>query len=91
MERAVALCQGAAITLADVPAHIREYLSTPTLREHTLPDTGLDLEELIAKIEVDLIEQALTRSKHSQKRAAELLGLSARSLRYRLQKYQLDG
>ena len=91
MERALALCQGEVITAADIPAHVREHISTTSDRDRKLPDTGLDLEELIAKIEVDLIEQALARSKHSQKRAAELLGLSARSLRYRLQKYELDG
>lgn len=91
MERAVALCQGEAITVADIPNHIREYLSPPSVRGHKLPGTGLDLEELITDIEVDLIEQALSSSKYSQKRAAELLGLSVRSLRYRLQKYELDG
>ena len=48
---------------------------------------GLDLEVLIAEIEMKLIEQALGRTRHSQKKAARLLGLTARSLRYRLQKY----
>jgi two-component system response regulator PilR (NtrC family) len=91
MERALALCQGEVITAADISTNVREHMSTTSDRKHRLQDTGLDLGELIAKIEVDLIEQALTWSRHSQKRAAELLGLSARSLRYRLQKYELDG
>jgi two-component system response regulator PilR (NtrC family) len=91
IERAVALCRGEEITVADIASHVREHLSPPDARAHKLPEAGLDLETLIADLEVDLIEQALTRSKHSQKRAAELLGLSARSLRYRLQKYELDG
>ena len=43
----------------------------------------------IAAIETSLIEQALSNSRYSQKRAAELLGLTSRSLRYRLKKYDL--
>ncbi|HEO72340.1 MAG TPA: hypothetical protein ENN80_13860, partial [Candidatus Hydrogenedentes bacterium] len=34
--------------------------------------------------------QAIEKTRHSQKKAAQLLGLTARSLRYRLQKYGLD-
>jgi two-component system response regulator PilR (NtrC family) len=45
---------------------------------------------MIAKIEIALIKQALQKGRFSQKRAAELLGLTARSLRYRLQKYGLE-
>ena len=47
-------------------------------------------EEVIARIETDLIEQAMRNAKYSQKRAAKLLGLTTRSLRYRLQKYGFD-
>lgn len=55
-----------------------------------LPDEGLDLEAHIAAIEIDLIEQALQRCNHNKTRAAALLGLSFRSLRYRLDKYNLN-
>lgn len=55
-----------------------------------LPTGGLDLEDMIAKIEIALIKQALQKGRYSQKRAAELLTLTARSLRYRLQKYGLE-
>jgi two-component system response regulator PilR (NtrC family) len=55
-----------------------------------LPPGGLDLELVVSDLEVNLIKQALQRGKFSQKKAAELLGLSPRSFRYRLQKYGLD-
>jgi two-component system response regulator PilR (NtrC family) len=54
-----------------------------------LPQGGLDLEEYVAEIETTLIKQALQSTRYSQKRAADLLGLTARSLRYRLKKYGL--
>ena len=59
------------------------------MRLRELPEGGIELEELIADTEKELIHQALRRAKHSQKGAAKLLGLTARSLRYRLKKYGL--
>jgi two-component system response regulator PilR (NtrC family) len=90
MERAVALCRGQAITLEDLPQNVRSYVAQPASTSHDLPDEGLDIEEYIADIEIGLINQALKRSRFSQKRAARLLGLTPRSLRYRLQKYGLE-
>ncbi|MBN2310184.1 MAG: sigma-54-dependent Fis family transcriptional regulator [Candidatus Hydrogenedentes bacterium] len=90
MERAVALCRGDRIELGDLPANIRTYIGQPESAAVELPTEGFDLEAHIAAIEQDLINQALRRSKYSQKHAAEMLGLTARSLRYRLHKYGMD-
>jgi two-component system, NtrC family, response regulator PilR len=90
MERAVALCRADELALGDLPPNIANFVGKPSDRGSELPAGGLDLEKLIADIEINLIEQALERSRHSQKRAATLLGLTPRSLRYRLQKYGLD-
>jgi two-component system response regulator PilR (NtrC family) len=90
MERAVALCQGDRIELADLPATVQQFVEAPPQDAAKLPPGGVDLEALIADIEVGLLKQALQKSRHSQKRAAELLRLSSRSLRYRLKKYGLD-
>ncbi len=90
LERAVALCRGSAIELTDLPPGIQNHVS-PNVDTHTpLPDGGFDLEAYISDIEVDLITQALQLCRYSQKRAAERLGLSSRSLRYRLKKYDLE-
>ena len=92
LERAVALCRGETITPDDLPPNIRNAAEQTPIAEEasTLPASGIDLEALIADMETKLIEQALEKSKYSQKKAAQLLGLSSRSLRYRLKKYNLD-
>lgn len=89
LERAVALCRGDRIEVTDLPPYIRNYVQEPKPTLNDLPEGGLELEDYIAEIESNLIQQALKRGRYSQKRAAELLGLTTRSLRYRLQKYNL--
>ena len=91
LERAVALCSGTRIELEDLPQNVQHFVATPKAPSAAeLPEGGVDLEGLVAEMEIDLIKQALVRGKYSQKRAAELLGLTPRSLRYRLQKYNLE-
>jgi two-component system response regulator PilR (NtrC family) len=51
----------------------------------------LDLEELINRIEKDLLLKALERARWVKKKAARLLHLNARSFRYRLEKYGIKG
>ncbi len=58
--------------------------------EIPLPEEGIDMEQTIGDLEKNLLERALTKTQHSRRKAATLLGLSARALRYRLQKYHLD-
>lgn len=62
---------------------------TPTASEVYLPEDGLDLEAYIRDIEIQLLTQALERSNGIKKKAAQLLHLSFRSLRYRLDKLGL--
>jgi two-component system response regulator PilR (NtrC family) len=50
----------------------------------------LDIESTLAVLEKSLLIQALRRTGGVKTPAAELLGLSLRTFRYRLQKYQLD-
>lgn len=90
VERILALMQGDEITLMDLPEEIRDY---PILEEcRNLADVNLSngrfsLEDYIADMEKKLIHQALIRAKYSHKKAAEILGLTPRAFRYRLQKY----
>jgi two-component system response regulator PilR (NtrC family) len=56
-----------------------------------LPPDGLDLEELISRIEKDLLLKALEKAKWVKKKAARLLHLNTRSFRYRLEKYAIKG
>lgn len=90
VERALALCNGDTITLDDLPPNVRDFSPALAREALALPDEGIDMEARIADIEINLIRQALERAHYSQKKAAELLGLTPRSLRYRLQKYGLE-
>jgi two-component system response regulator PilR (NtrC family) len=55
--------------------------------EEELYNRGLD--EIMAAIEKEMIEHALARTDNSKMRAAELLKISFRSLRYKVQKYDI--
>ena len=54
-----------------------------------LPREGLKLDDLLSSIEKELLTQALTITRGAKQKAAELLGISFRSFRYRLKKYGL--
>ncbi len=60
-------------------------VSIPT--NFTLPHEGLNLERL----EVDLIQQALDRTKGNRSKSAKLLGLTRDTLLYRMQKHGFKG
>jgi len=54
-----------------------------------LPPEGLDLEARVQEIERGYIAQALERANGVQVKAADLLGMSFRSFRYYVKKYNL--
>lgn len=51
-----------------------------------LPESGIELE----KVEIDLIKQALQRTKGNRTRSAQLLGISRDTLLYRMQKHGIN-
>jgi two-component system response regulator PilR (NtrC family) len=88
LERAATLASGDRIELGDLPDSVRgeRRESAPVI----LPDAGADLGDTLAEVERRLIEQALQRTGGVRTRAAELLGVSLRSLRYRMDKLEID-
>lgn len=54
-----------------------------------LTTEGIDMEKVLADLEIDLIRQALHLSNGVIKKAAEFLNLSFRSMRWKIQKYGL--
>ena len=89
VERCVVLDSGdGIITLSTLPAVVQQKSQTE-LTTTKLPEEGLDLEDVVARLETDLIGQALQQCNGNKTKAAELLGLTFRSLRYRLDKYGL--
>jgi two-component system response regulator PilR (NtrC family) len=63
---------------------------SPACGDFVIPSEGMNLEAYLDGIEKRLLLQALERSGGVKKRAAELLGLSFRSIRYRLAKFGMD-
>ncbi|WP_437987604.1 sigma-54-dependent transcriptional regulator [Sorangium sp. So ce117] len=89
MERAVALAGGPTIGLGDLPTAVAGLSASPAPLLAQLPPEGCALDEVIGEVERRLILQALERTGGVRKAAAKLLGVSFRSLRYRLAKHAL--
>ena len=90
VERAVALASGQQIGLGDLPHEVSGATSQPSPALVTLPEAGCELDGVLGEIERRLILQALERSGGVRTVAAKSLGLTLRSLRYRLQKHALQ-
>jgi two-component system, NtrC family, response regulator PilR len=74
-----------------LPKQVREYqLSSPAGEVLDIPPEGMNLEAFLDGIEKRLLLQSLEKSGGVKKKAAELLGLTFRSFRYRLAKYGMD-
>jgi two-component system response regulator PilR (NtrC family) len=90
LERAVALEATPTILPDSLPAAIRgEALQNAAPPSDALPATGFDLEAHVKEIEMGYIAEALKRAGGVQVKAAELLGMSFRSFRYYVKKYNL--
>ena len=90
IERAVALESTPAILVDSLPATVRgEAPRTSSGPAEPLPDAGFDLEAHVQEVERGYIAAALRRSGGVQVKAAELLGMSFRSFRYYVKKYNL--
>ena len=90
MERAVALERTPAILPDSLPPSFRTAgWTTVPAPSDTLPATGFDLEAHVKEIERNYIAQALELAGGVQVKAAELVGMSFRSFRYYVKKYNL--
>ena len=92
IERSVAL-ENSNIVLPDslvLSEHKREGRKTELPSFH-LTSAGMDLEKELSELEKELLQQALQMSNGVIKKAAELLNLSFRSMRWKIKKYGLKG
>ena len=90
IERAVTLEPGERITRASLP-ELTKKSRAASVAPDGFPDEGVDLERVVADYERELIGKALEHAHGVRKSAAKLLGISFRSLRYRLAKLGFDG
>ena len=87
--RAVALEPGQIISPEALPPSMLDGPGEDDFLERLeIPQEGLDA--FLDRVERRLLRQALEAANGVRKRAAELLGISFRSVRYRLQKHELD-
>jgi two-component system response regulator PilR (NtrC family) len=103
MERAVALERTPSILPESLPDAVRgaeaspvppagSVAALPSANDGTpsqLPEKGFDLEQHVQHLEREYIAEALRRSNGVKVKAAELLGMSFRSFRYYMKKYNL--
>lgn len=91
IERTVALEAGATI----LPESLPPMVNTPSGRkmassnEIEVTEDGLDLDKVMGQIEKELLVKAIHSAGGIKKRAAKLLNISFRSMRYRIEKYNL--
>ncbi len=97
IEHAVAVAGKNILTEEDLPQHVTGASPEDSIRiEKSAPEEaelyfskGLSLDAELETHERGILLGALKRANGVQKRAAEILGINYRSLRHRLEKYQL--
>ena len=84
IERAILLCEGDLIAVEDLPLEIRQE-TRPAAAEGAfkLPAEGIAFED----VERSLIMQAMEQTDYNITKSAKLLGLTFRTLQYRLEKF----
>lgn len=91
IERTVALEAGATILPESLPPLVntssgRKMVSSSEIE---ISDDGVDLDKIIGQIEKEVIIKAIHHANGVKKRAAKLLKITFRSMRYRIEKYNL--
>ncbi len=85
IQRAVAMSEGPVIRTVDVAEPLRGVRRIGL----ALPPGGIDIEKKLEEIEKHYIEQALAATGGNITKAAEMLGLTFRSMRYKLKKLEM--
>ena len=84
LERAIALCSGATVAVDDL------QLAPATAVRDSLGREGETLDDYINRVEKQAILEALTKTDFNRTAAARLLGVSFRSLRYRIERLGIE-
>jgi DNA-binding NtrC family response regulator len=87
VERLILLSTGSELTVADLPDFLHPGAADTDTAGNVLPEQGTSLEAM----EKQMILQALKRCGGNQTHAARHLGMSRRTLAYRLEKYGVYG
>ena len=85
IERAVILCEGDEIKKDDLPLEVHFHLNFGGVLDLEIPKEGIDFEEL----EKGMIIKALKNSNGVITRASALLGMTYKTLQYRIEKFHI--
>jgi DNA-binding NtrC family response regulator len=83
IEQMVTLCSNSTVLPEDLPDHFRKQLKSMTLKEQALSGK-ISFERAVAEFERDIIIEALKKTRYVQTHAADLLGISRRILKYKM-------
>ena len=91
IERTVALESGSTILPESLPPMVNtsQGRKMASSNEIEMGDGGLDLDKVMGQIEKELLIKAIHAAGGVKKKAAKLLHISFRSMRYRIEKYNL--
>jgi two-component system response regulator PilR (NtrC family) len=87
IERATVLGRDNEIALDCLPPNLVTGMSGSVTPLTDIPEAGMDLDAYLGEIEKEILVKALARTGGVRKSAAGLLGITFRSIRYRLAKY----
>ncbi|MBY0492889.1 MAG: sigma-54 dependent transcriptional regulator [Cyanobacteria bacterium] len=88
VERAIAMSGSRTqLDVADLPADLQTTGESSAKPSLDLPSQGIDLPALVAQIEKDLIDRALSRTEQNKGAAARLLGLKRTTLVEKLKRF----
>ncbi len=90
MERLVILKGEGRIDCDDLPAALRRQTPEAAVEAPRLPASGLSFNEVVSRIESDLILQALEQTHWNKNQAAQLLGLNRTTLIEKIKKKKLE-
>jgi two-component system response regulator PilR (NtrC family) len=97
VQRHVALCEGNTIESIQLGTALRSRTAPTATREECgvperlIPEAGVELEDLLLNFEKKYLREALRITDGNLTLAAKLLGMSYRSMRYRVKKLQVRG
>jgi len=83
IEQMVTLCPYPIIRAEDLPDQFRKQIKSMTLKEQDLSGK-ISFERAVAEFERDIIMEALKKTRYVQTHAADLLGISRRILKYKM-------
>ncbi|MGQ0528231.1 MAG: sigma-54-dependent transcriptional regulator [Panacagrimonas sp.] len=96
LERAITLCDGHSISAADLQLRAVPPLSgalpeiDPVARRLPAPVATVGLDDRVEEMERQAIRDALEKTRYNKTKAAALLGLTFRQLRYKVKKLNLE-